>query len=364
MRLRKFTGRDSGQVMRDVKKAMGEDALILGTRQLVGGGVEITAATDVDEVVEPLPEVPPPAAGALGADAARLASIESTLRQFGAQLRRVDRRIGLSRVGAGLESSWHKELAALETEPRDLAAMLAHHGLPTALALQIAEHFAHRRMGGEAFDAAVGGAIAESLPMVEGTAAANVRFLVGPTGSGKTTTVAKLAADDVLAGRETPILLMADDVRIGAAEQLGTFARLLDVPMHTIRSVSDVRKSIMQAPENSTIFVDTAGLSSEEGTGRSVKELIEACDGRASVTAVLSATAAASSLQRAWAQIDDLQPDSCALTHVDESDEPGTACSWLEQVGVPLAWIGTGQRVPDDLAPATGANLAQWLVAA
>jgi flagellar biosynthesis protein FlhF len=79
---------------------------------------------------------------------------------------------------------------------------------------------------------------------------------------------------------------------------------------------------------------------------------------------VVSAAAAASSLRRVWTQMEDLGPDGCAVTHVDESDEPGVACSWLSEVGLPLRWLGTGQRVPDDLARASGENLALWLLAA
>ncbi len=364
MRLRRFSGHAASAVMHDVKKALGEDALILGTRELPGGGIEITAATDAEQVVRPLPEGPPPQAAALAANDGRLEVIEGMLRGFDSQLRRMNRGLAVVRstpvTPAATENAW----AALATEARGLAEMLTEHGVPRPLAVEIAKRFGTRSAEGVGFDDALAGAVSDSLPLVEGTATANIRFLVGPTGSGKTTTIAKLAADQVLSGGTPPLLLMGDTVRVGAAEQLGGFARLLDVPMYTIDTPQDLRARVAEAPPGAPIYVDTAGLSSDSSIGASLRDMVDVCEGRAGVTAVVNATAARSSLCRVWEQLEGLRPDSCAVTHMDESDEPGIACSWVEEVGLPLRWLGTGQRVPEDLARATGASLALWLVAA
>lgn len=364
MRLRKFNAPTASAAMREVKKALGDDALILGTREIPGGGIEITAATDAEQVTRPLPEEPPPQAAALAANDERLEAIEDMLRGFDSQLRRMNRRLTVVKTLPETPAAKEKVCAELLSEPRQLAEMLTDHGVPLSLAVNIAKKFNTKRAEGVSFDDSLAHAVTDVLPLVEGTPAANVRFLVGPTGSGKTTTIAKLAADDVLAGETQPILLMGDTVRVGAAEQLGAYARLLDVPMHTIDGPEDLRARIADAPANATIYVDTAGLSSDQTIGASVERLIQVCDGSAGVTAVVSATAARSSLRRSWEQLEGLCPDSCAVTHMDESDEPGIACSWIEEVGLPLSWLGTGQRVPEDLSRATGAALALWLVAA
>ena len=199
--------------------------------------------------------------------------------------------------------------------------------------------------------------------MIEGTTSANVRFLVGPTGSGKTTTIAKLCAEEVLAGGPRPLVVNGDTMRLGAGEQLASLARLLNVEVVHVSAPSDLRARVASAPPGQSIYVDTAGLSSDRSIERSVRELVDSVGAAASVTAVVSATAARSSLQRGWTQIEGLRPESCAITHMDESDEPGTACSWLEEVGLPLRWLGTGQRIPEDLSNASGSNLALWLAA-
>lgn len=363
MRLRKFSAPSANVAMRDVKKALGDDALILGTRE-IPGGIEITAATDAEQVVRPLPDEPPPQGAALAAGGERLVAIEDMLRGFDSQLRRMNRRLTVVKDLPETPAAKEKACSDLLSEPRQLAEMLTDHGVPLSLSVTIARTFSARRAEGVSFDDALAKAVTEIVPLVDGTPTANVRFLVGPTGSGKTTTIAKLAAEEILAGASQPILLMGDTVRVGAAEQLGAYARLLDVPMHTIDTASDLKTRLDEAPPGSTIYVDTAGLSSDESIGASVEQMIQVCGGTAGVTAVVSATAARSSLRRSWEQLEGLCPDSCAITHMDESDEPGTACSWVEEVGLPLWWLGTGQRVPEDLSRATGASLALWLVAA
>lgn len=357
MRLRKFTAPTASAALREVKRELGEDALILGTRDLTGGAVEITAATDVDRVTLPDPEPPPPPAGARRSTEEGMGDVYELLQGLGSQLRRLERRLPPSAAtGDG-------EAIELEADARDLARTLEIHGLARGVGYDLAQRFQERRLAGETFDVAVAGAITDWMPRLEGTPAANVRFLVGPTGSGKTTTIAKLAADDVLGGRESPLLVNADTMRIGAGEQLAAVARLLDLETHSVNDASELQ-ACLNANVGRPVYVDTAGLSSDPAVVRSIRALVDGCGAKPAVTAVVSATAARSSLQRAWTQLELLSPGGCAVTHLDESDEPGIACSWVEEVGLPLRWLGTGQRVPQDLAEASGANLALWLVAA
>lgn len=358
MRLRKFTGTSAAAALREVKRELGEDALILRTREITGGGVEVTAATDVDQVMDPLPEPPPGRGAACVVPApARSDDLQAMLSTFGAQLRRLERRL----PGPLLPAAAVGELSG---EAAELSESLAHHGVPALLARELATRFGTIRGDGESFDDAIARAIEEWVPSAEADRAGGIRFLVGPTGSGKTTTVAKLAAEDVLAGRPRPLLLNADTVRLGAGQQLASIGRLLDVEVRDVTSTADLRAHLENLEAGRPVYVDTPGLSSEEATARGVRDLVDDCACDVEVTAVVSATTARSALQRAWAQIERLHPRSGVVTHMDESDEPGIACSWLGELGVPLRWLGTGQRVPEDLASATGANLALWLVAA
>lgn len=351
-----FSGPNFTAALRDVKRELGEDALILGTRELSGGGVEITAATDVDRVERPMPD-PPPSGGARLTQAHRPDDVLALLSSFGAQLRRVERQLPAASTRAPIE-------ADLDPEARQLAEALSNHGLVETLAHRVAEDFSERRVDGATFDDAIAAAIVGVLPAVGTAPAANIRFVVGPTGSGKTTTIAKLAAEAVVAGYGSPLLLNADTMRIGAGEQLAGVARALDLEVRNVSGLAEMKDTLASADPDRLVYVDTAGLSSDWEIASSIRSLVESSKAPTAVTAVVSATTSKSALQRAWVQMETLQPESFAVTHVDESDEPGTACSWLGEVGVPLRWLGTGQRVPEDLVEASGANLALWLVAA
>lgn len=358
MRLRKFQAANAAEALREVKRELGAEALILRTRERPGGGVEVTAATDVDRVVDPLTDPPPGRGAARVPEVERLDDVQALLATFGSQLRRLERQLPAA-VAPVAEAE-----RGLQGEALELARALRQHGVPEELAVHVGDRFGVRRSDGETFDDAVAHAITDWLPAAHEASTPSVRFLIGPTGCGKTTTLAKLAAERVLAGGPRPLLLNADTMRLGAGEQLACVGRLLDVEVEDVRSPQELNERIASVEPERSVLVDTAGLSSDTSIVRGVHQLVEGVGRGASVTAVVSATAARSALQRAWTQMDRFKPDSSAITHVDESDEPGIACSWLGEMGVPLQWLGTGQRVPEDLASATGANLALWLVAA
>jgi flagellar biosynthesis protein FlhF len=92
--------------------------------------------------------------------------------------------------------------------------------------------------------------------------------------------------------------------------------------------------------------------------------LLSAAGGVVTTTAVVSAGASEAALRAAWRRLGGLAPATCVVTKVDEGGGLGTACGWLADVGVPLDWLGTGTRVPDDLTVADGGAVAAWLTAA
>jgi flagellar biosynthesis protein FlhF len=366
MRLRRFTAPTSDQALRDVKASLGEDALILSTRSLGAGGVEITAATDVDLVTEPIADASPDGTPSLESfragiaaptadlpQGAELGQILGELRRVSASVRRIDRAL----VGGEIA------LGGLGAEAREIGSTLARRGLVAHLAEPVAATFEAERQLGRAVEEAMAASLGRHLALASNAPRARITAFVGPTGSGKTTTIAKLAAAHVVAGTARPGLVMADTYRVAAAEQLGSYARLLDVPMRVVGNAAELKHAIAELADRDAIYVDTAGLGGHV-QGRELHELLAGAEQRVSVTAVLSATASPAALRRAWQQIELLTPDSGAVTKLDECEEIGAACSWLAEVGVPLRWIGTGQHVPEDLSPASGASLARWLLAA
>ncbi len=346
MRLRRFTAASAREALVRVKDALGPDAVILGTRPLAEGGVEITAAVDLDPVsaVE----------RALPAPGTELAALRRELGALSLRVARIDRATGFTAAALG----------GLDEEAQALAERLALNGTTPALAERVARTFARGRRDGLDAAAALARAVERHLLVAVPTAAEPaVTAFVGPTGAGKTTTIAKRAAHALARGASVGVV-MADMERIGAAEQLGTYARLLDVPVATAADGAALTDALARFERCDVVYVDTAGLSGDPTGGAALQRLLAPVRGVVATAAVVSAGTSETALRAAWRQLEVLAPASCVVTKVDEAGGLGTACGWLAEVGVPLDWLGTGTRVPDDLVTADGRTVGTWLAAA
>ena len=346
MRLRRFTGADAATALSRVKDALGPEAVILATRAHPGGGIEITAAVDADLVTAC---AQPPSS----ATPSELETITRELRELSARVRSLDHAL---RPAAGAD-------ARLGSEAQELAERLALAGLGRHLAGPVAATFEEARGGGTPPGPALEASLAHHLLGARG-AECRVNAFVGPTGSGKTTTIAKLAAAEMGAGRTRIGLVMADTYRVGAAEQLGAYARLLGVPMRVARDAGELGRALAAFGDCDGVYVDTAGLGGDPDGAAALRQLLAATGEAIQVTAVVSAGASERALGGAWRQIGWLRPARCVVTKLDEGAGLGTACTWLAETGMALAWLGIGQRVPEDLATASGSALARWLLAA
>lgn len=344
MRLRRFTGASSRAALVQVKAALGPDAVILATRPLPDGGVEITAAVDLD----PLGGVEPPA------ETADLGALRRELGALATRVARIDRAI---RPGRGVQG-------VFDDESQALAERLALNGTTPALAETVARTFARNRQQGMAAAAALAASIERHMLVAVPTAPEPaITAFVGPTGAGKTTTIAKLAARAL--GRGASVgLVMADTHRIGAAEQLGTYARLLGVPLATATDAAELTSALATLAGCDRVYVDTTGLTGAAAGTAELGRLLAPVRRVLTTAAVVSAGASEAALRAAWRQLGTLEPATCIVTKVDEGGGLGTACGWLAEVGVPLDWLGTGTRVPDDLATADGDAVGTWLSAA
>ena len=346
MRLRRFTGPDASTALRRVKDALGPDAVILQTRACPEGGIEITAAVDADLVTAPL--------AVTATKPVDLADVSRSLAELTACVRELDRAVRPPSPA----------IAALASEARALADRLVLQGLAAELAAPIAASFADARRAGTAAGAALEASLAHHLAPASASEA-RVTAFVGPTGAGKTTTIAKLAARHVADRRRARVgLVMADTLRVGAREQLGAYARLLDVPMEVARDGGELRAALARFADRDAVYVDTAGLGGDPDEAAAVDAMLGAAEEPIARAAVVSAGASERALHAAWRQFDRLGPASCIVTKVDEGASLGTACTWLRERQLALAWLGTGQRVPDDLAIPSGSALVRWLVAA
>lgn len=179
-----------------------------------------------------------------------------------------------------------------------------------------------------------------------------VVFFVGPTGVGKTTTIAKIASKFRVDEKKRVALLTADTYRIAAAEQLRTYANILEVPFRVIYAVEEMEQALIDFKEYDYIFVDTAGHSHQnEGQKEAMRELIHSVDDMVEkeVFLVLSATTKYKDLLSIADAYQELADYKLIFTKLDETTTLGNLMNLKLYTGASLSYVTCGQNVPDDI---------------
>ena len=182
--------------------------------------------------------------------------------------------------------------------------------------------------------------------------------LIGPTGVGKTTTAAKLAARYTLrhgAGRVA--LVTTDSYRIGAQQQLNTFGKILGAPVHVAKDANELREILLALRDKSLVLIDTAGMSPRDVRLTEQLSMLYQTGLPVRSYAVLAASAQRRSLEEVIQTFSKIELDGTILTKLDETTGLGEALSVVVQYALPVAYISDGQRVPEDLHPARSNNL-------
>ncbi|MCR4400973.1 MAG: flagellar biosynthesis protein FlhF, partial [Syntrophomonadaceae bacterium] len=186
--------------------------------------------------------------------------------------------------------------------------------------------------------------------------------MVGPTGVGKTTTIAKLAANFHLLEKKQVGLITIDTYRIAAVEQLKTYAEIIGVVVEVVFHPQELREAIDRLHDCDIIFIDTAGRSPRNEP--QISELAEFMGIAApdEIILVLQANAYYEDLLDVYRRFSAVRIDKLVFTKLDESDRWGTILDVVHRTRTPLAYVTTGQNVPDDIeVPDTG-YLARMMV--
>ncbi len=182
--------------------------------------------------------------------------------------------------------------------------------------------------------------------------------MVGPTGVGKTTLIAKLAARWVLRhGTRDIALISTDSVRIGAQEQIHTLGRLLGVPAYAIDGPAELADLLEHLEGHRLVLIDTAGLSQRDPRISDELQMLANASDRLETCLVLSAAAQAGAIEESVERFAAAQPLTCVLTKLDEATSLGGSISMLIRSRLPLAYVCDGQRVPEDINPARAHQL-------
>lgn len=255
------------------------------------------------------------------------------------------------------ELSWQKRMDASPVDTEILKRLVAL-GFPVSVAEKFCQQYQSKELQKAWYEVAASIAsqipIAEINPVEEGGCFA----IVGPTGVGKTTTIAKLAAiSAVKYGPESVAMISTDSYRIAAHEQLSVYGQIMGVKVVTVSDAESLNRSLNQLSDRRLILIDTAGI------GQRDKRLSEqvACLSQSSENIknllVLSTTAQLASLKESVQCFSELNLTGAILTKLDEATSLGPALTALMRTGLNTSFITDGQNVPDDIHPARAHQL-------
>lgn len=373
MTLRTFTARSMQEALRLVRNELGADASVLHTREIASplgrwlGGrmIEVTASAELDAP-------------------SRLNAVED--------LAILEARIPAAELQNYRQSILHDLLVHSQNEPslveqlagesqrsrQDLPAIAAlrrglhRSGVSDRLADCWLERLAaelvcnpdcHPDRASDRLRQIVASDVSVEGPIHLAPGRTNVVALVGPTGVGKTTTLAKLAAHFRLNERRSVALITSDTFRIAAADQLRTYAQIIDLPMEVASTPAEMAIAIERLRDNDLILIDTAGRGPHDAAR--IQEL------RAQLTAaqpdtihlVQSCVADLQSLASASQAFAKAGANRLILTKLDEADRSCNIAERLFATGLPLSYIADGQNVPSDLRPASAGYVADLVIA-
>ncbi len=186
--------------------------------------------------------------------------------------------------------------------------------------------------------------------------------VVGPTGVGKTTTLAKLAAEAILRDGKKVAFITTDTYRIAAIDQLKTYAKILGVPIEVSYNIDDFRKAKERFSDYDVVFIDTAGRNFRNRQYvEDLKKIID-FDKNLETFLVLSSTSKQSDMTEIYKQFALIEIEKCIFTKIDETAHYGQMVNFILQHKLGVAYITNGQNVPDDIKPATPATIVNTLV--
>ena len=343
MKIRRFSGASTRDVLQQIRTALGTDAVILSNRD-VDGGVEIVAAIDFDEKqwadAAPTPNWPEALRGANPKAPDSVPEPVASVAAGGAVPETTPLRNELQALRQLVEKRWGNSRASKSA--REISTDM---GFSADWATKIAEQAID-----EAWEEPLRSMLEERIGLSDAPLGKGGVFaILGPTGSGKTTSIAKLAAAQVLRhGPHAVALLTTDTYRIAGVEQLGIYARILGVPLEVVRGPEDLLHALEKHSRRPWIFIDTIGMSPRDPRLGEQLRWLAALGPEARRFLLIPAGSSGKSLPTVLAPYMDLPLAGAILSKIDETPAFGGALEWLAQHHLPIAYYSNGQKVPED----------------
>lgn len=363
MNVKRITAKTTREAMRQVRETLGADAVILGNRA-VEGGIEILAmpssamaslipAPEKPTVIAPpvveIPAAPSPepvapavfSARRESGDSAKLA--KSVIAEIQAMQARLESQLS--------DLSW-RDLPSRDPSAATLMREMLAAGFSATLARQLMDNLPPG--DAEQTLAWAKATLIKQLPVMQSESGlldvGGVFALMGPTGAGKTTTTAKLAARFVVRhGAAKLALLTTDGYRIGGHEQLRIYGKILGVTVHAVRDAADLKLALAELRGKHTVLIDTVGMSQRDQAVTEQVEMFCQADTPIRKLLLLNATSHGDTLNEVVQAYRRRGLDGCIISKIDEAASLGPALDCAIRHQLEVHYLATGQRVPEDL---------------
>lgn len=365
MNIKRYVENDMRQAMRKVREELGPDAVILSSSRKMGR-TEVVAAVDYDEKL--FGGFKGSEVSATKSSTAAISSsnsLDDVLAEAsaGAEPSLADLQRELANLRGLFEGelskiAW-KEMGRREPNRMGLQNRLTSLGLGQELCSEIIDRVTPCNDLEQGWRQVLE-VLASSIHIADADILndGGVIAVVGPTGVGKTTTVAKLAARFCLRhGRKEVALITTDSFRIGGQEQLFTFGSILGIPVQVATSPEELSRALASVSDRKLVLVDTAGMSQRDMGLSEQFATLAAGGSRVKPYLVLSAISQGMVISEAIQAFGSIGLAGAIVTKADEAASLGPVITSLIKHRLPLSFIGNGQRVPEDLLPARAETL-------
>ncbi|NMH71167.1 flagellar biosynthesis protein FlhF [Bacillus sp. RO3] len=361
MKVKKYAAPSMNEAMKKVRNELGEDAVILNSKVLYTGGfmglfkkkmIEVIAAIDpeiesekreMNRMKTASAPITPPSENRRDHSNR---SVESELKE-------------LKQMISTIKSK--SQFETFTPDVQEVLLYLKKHGVTDTILFQLGDHLEAKTKSesikGNQQIEWVKDEVKHFLgDLLEGVALGGMSFkkkfinVIGPTGVGKTTTLAKMAAHAVIEKRMKIAFITTDTYRIAAIEQLKTYAGLLNVPVEVVYKMDDFRKAIDKFQDYDHVFIDTAGRNFREK--RYVEDLKGIIDFKNQMETflVLSLTSKEGDMREIISQFSSIDIHRFIFTKLDETSSYGSMINMMSEVKTGAAYVTTGQDVPEDIA--------------
>ncbi|WP_158737708.1 flagellar biosynthesis protein FlhF [Alteribacillus sp. YIM 98480] len=371
MKVKKFTAKDMPEAMKKIRTELGEEAVILNSKPVYAGGIlgffkkksiEVIAALDDTKASTPPKPQPAQPVKTNIEELPRSAPVKPTedlqkevqeLKKMISSLHRQEKvsvngyPVPIQRIDAKLKEQEINEHIRYQLIKELLSEWYRTENPDDELVLKWTKTYLMKMLQQMEFGPA--------LPSKK------IINLIGPTGVGKTTTIAKMAAYYHLEQKQSVAFITTDTYRIGAVEQLKTYAKILDLPIEVAYSIDDFQKAKEMFQDKDIILVDSAGRNFRNPIY--VEELQKLIDFKEDMSTylVLALTSKYKDMKKIHEQFSLIPIDKFIFTKKDETSYVGPMINMIAETNTGTAYVTNGQSVPDDIEAADPKKVTEWI---